>query len=132
MKRNVSIEVLKERIALAAMTNCIAGGSRKINMINFAKHVGLDHESADIEKLLRSYVRKHIDGRHARRLLTWMITTATYQDEIARPPVGVPKVRSEGSVSNHVESSWKHIRLQEFPKNSTEFSVAYACFNPRP
>ena len=96
-KRSTSLAVLKQRMVLAIITNCSAGGSRKLNMVSLAKHVGV-FGSGVLEGSLCAYVRENIDQRHARRLLTWMITKATYADEPAKPPVCIPKVRVDGEV----------------------------------
>lgn len=98
MKKAVTnLAVLKQRIVLAIMANCLAGGSRRRNMITLAKQIGADGNS-DLEKSLREYVQKKIDMRHANRLLIWMITKATYMDEIARPPICIPKMHSDDEV----------------------------------
>lgn len=93
MKRKCSIAVLKDRLSLAAMINCRAGGTRRANMVSLAEHVGVYDADSDIEIALCSYIRNHIDERHAKRLLTWMITKASYQNERARPPICIPKVQ---------------------------------------
>ncbi|WP_265299892.1 hypothetical protein [Verminephrobacter eiseniae] len=94
MKKTSSLAVLKERLCLAAMSNCRAGGQRGIDMLALAQYVGVYREDCDLEKVLCTYIRDKIDARDARHFLIWMSARAGHADEPARPPpVGIPKTQ---------------------------------------
>ena len=91
MKKGKPVAVLKERLCIAAMLNCRAGGTRRTNMKTLAQHVGVFRDDADLETSLCAYIKEKIGEQHARRFLTWMITKASYAGETAKPPICIPK-----------------------------------------
>jgi len=99
MKKTTSLAVLKERLCLAAMSNCRAGGQRSIDMLALAQYVGVYRENCDLEKVLCTYIRDRIDARHAGHFLIWMTARAGHAEEPARPPklsklpMGIPKAQ---------------------------------------
>src|SRR6218665_2458447 len=94
MKKTSSLAVLKERLCLAAMSNCRAGGQRGIDMLALAQYVGVYREDCDLEKILCPNSRNRTAAPHAPHFLIWRGARAGHADEPARPPpMGIPKTQ---------------------------------------
>src|SRR6218665_2985203 len=86
MKKTSSLAVLKERLCLAAMSNCRAGGQRGINMLALAQYVGVYGEVGDKKKVLGTYIGDKTAARQAPLFLIGRSARAGHADEPARPP----------------------------------------------
>lgn len=96
MKKKPSYGVLVERIKLAVISNCAAGGERTRKMWEFAARYGDKPKSV---KFLESECRRIIDCSlrpdNARRVLTALLSVKQMTQEQVFSIVGFPKASRE-------------------------------------
>jgi hypothetical protein len=99
MKKNANYSVLMERITLAVLANCMAGGERRRRMWEFATRYGNKPQSdVDLEAECRRILNAGVGPQNIRRVLTAILQVQLLPRNQDFVIIGFPRANQSGQL----------------------------------